>query len=140
EIVTRLARQGLIDKVGLQMHIDNQSMRASPDDVVRTIRSYGIPAAATEFDVDLRDEDGTERDRLTLQAQVYESMIRAALRSGVIKDVGFWGYGDALTGIDSSEFGGTHNADPTMWDWSDRPKPAYYAVRKVLLEKASNQI
>ncbi len=132
EIVERLTRKGLIDKVGLQMHVDNTSMSVLPTDVERTIRSYGIPAAVTEFDVDLRDQRGTTRERFTQQAQVYENMIGAALRAGS-KDIGFWGAPDNLSWLEQPEFNGSPDADPTMWDGDGNPKPAYYAVRKVLL-------
>lgn len=139
EIVDRLGRKGLIDKVGLQMHIDNTSMDVSPADVERTIRSYGISAAVTEFDVDLRDQRGTPRERFMQQAQVYESMIGAAMRAGS-KDIAFWGAIDSTSWLEQSEFNGSPDADPTMWDGDGKPKPAYYAVRKVLLAAASGQI
>ncbi len=134
-IVDRLGRKGLIDKVGLQTHIDNTSRDVSPADVERTIRSYGIPAAVTEFDVDLRDQRGTTPERFTQQAQVYENMIGAAVRAGS-KDIGFWGAPDNLSWLEQSEFNGSPDADPTMWDDAGNPKPAYYAVRKVFLAAA----
>ncbi len=137
DLAARLATKGLIDKVGLQMHIDNTSMRASPDNVERTIRGYGLPVAFTEFDVDLRDEGGTQKERFALQAQVYENMIGAALRSGLVKDIGFWGYGDNQSWLENpAEPGTSPDANPTMWDNELKPKPAYYAVRKVLLAEA----
>ncbi len=137
EIVTRLKSKGLIDKVGLQMHLQPDAIGV-PSDIIRIITGYGLPACVTEFDYNIRDLRGTPLERFTQQAQVYESVLGAAVTAGV-KDLGFWGYGDALSWLESSDpdFPNTSPAaDPTMWDGDGNPKPAYYAVRKVLLAAA----
>lgn len=132
ETVGRLKSKGLIDKVGLQMHLERDVI-GDPGDVTKTIQDYGLPASVTEFDYDIRHLAGTRGDRFAKQAQVYESVLGAAVAAGV-RDLGFWGTYDEMSWREQPEFNGSPDADPTMWDDQGKPKPAYYAVRKVLLD------
>lgn len=139
-IADNLKRQGLIDKVGMQMHIFRNGLPArTREEVVRTIQNYGVPAAVTEFDVTLQNMSGTQRERFIAQAGIYETMLGGALQSGLVKDLGFWGAADDESWLEdqTSPWGppdADPDADPDMWDGDDKPKPAYYAVRKVLFE------
>ena len=145
ELVGRLKSKDLIDKVGLQMHIndfggDNQ-ITTSPMDIVDTIRSYGLPAVVSEFDVDIRDIKGSTQDRFIKQAEIYERILKAAFSSGVVKDLCFWGVIDKTSFLEDPSFQySSPLAQPLMWDDNSSPKPAYYAVRKVLLAAVGTRI
>lgn len=139
EIVGRLKSEGLIDKVGLQMHLERDVI-GDPGDVTKTIQDYDLPASVTEFDYDIRHLKGTSRERFTKQGEVYERVLGAAI-SGGVKDIGFWGGAyDKFSWKEQPEFNGSPDADPTMWDDDGNPKPAYYAVTKVLLGAVGTRI
>jgi endo-1,4-beta-xylanase len=134
EIVDRLYAKGLIDKVGLQFHIGPGYLDLTEKQVGQIITSYPIEAAITEFDVDIQVENGSQQDRWMRQARVYETIIGGVLKAKV-KDIGFWGATDtdfeaflAQEGLPSQPM-----SQPRMWESEGVPKPAYYAVRKVLL-------
>lgn len=130
QIVAWLKSKGLIDGVGLQMHLngDNPPLKA---DVIATMRSYGVPVYVTEFDVNLGQVGGDQSQRFAVQAEIYRSMLQACLESGVCKGFTLWGIGDKYSWIETRQ-DAVPNADPTLFDDQLQPKPAYFAVRSVL--------
>lgn len=96
DIVARLEPKGLIDGVGLQMHL---SGARPPDkqDVMETMQSYGVPVYVTEFDVNMKDVPGTQEERYAKQAEIYKGMLEACLGSGVCKSFTVWGIGDTYS-------------------------------------------
>ncbi len=128
-VVSDLSSRGLIDSVGLEMHVDG-SNPPNKDDVITTMQSYGVPVLITEFDVDLQKVPGSQDDRYALQAQIYRDMLAAALSSGVCKSFTVWGIRDKNSWLVKDR--GEPNAAPTMYDDDLNPKPAYFAVRDVL--------
>ena len=131
EMVQRLKAKGLIDGVGLQMHLDGAN---PPDkqDVVSTMRSYGISVYVTEMDVDLRRLQGTQEQRYARQAQIYKDMFQACLESVVCKSITLWGFAD------DDKFYKDNPTTPVLakiYDQNLSPKPAYFAVRDALLGK-----
>jgi endo-1,4-beta-xylanase len=130
QIVKRLHSEGLIDMVGLQMHLD-ASYYATAQDVINTMRSYGVPVAITEFDIDLNTVKGTQASRLALQAKIASETIQACRQSKVCKEITFWGIEDDYSWLREA-VSGEKNAAPTMFDNNRNPKPFYYAVRKAL--------
>jgi endo-1,4-beta-xylanase len=129
EIVQRLKAKGLIDGVGLQMHLDGAKPPAK-EDVVATMKSYGVPVYVTELDVTLKDVPGTQEARFAAQAKVYAQMLEACLESGVCRSFTTWGIGDKYSWL---EYGLSANANPTLFDDDLNPKPAYFALVDVLL-------
>ena len=119
----------------MQMHLNGDT---PPDkqDVILTMRSYGVPVYITEFDVDLRDVPGTMGERFALQANIYQEMLEACLESGVCESFTVWGIRDNLSWlewpIDSTRT--SPEADPTPFDDDLQPKPAYTALFGVLFE------
>ena len=87
-----LLPQGLLDGVGLQMHL-LQSDTVPPDkqDVITTMKSYGLPVYVTEFDVNLRNVPGDQETRYAFQAKVYQDMLETCLQSGVCKGLTVFG-------------------------------------------------
>jgi endo-1,4-beta-xylanase len=95
QTVARLKAKGLVDIVGLQMHIDGAN---PPDrvDVRDTMRRYGLPVAVTSLDIDLSNVPGSTAQQYAVQAQIAASMLRAARDSGVCRDFSVWGIGDGV--------------------------------------------
>jgi len=153
-IVDSLKEQGLIDGVGLQLHVRAlQSPQrpgefgieagvtryyATTSELIEGMKSYDMPVYITELDVDLRDISGTNEERFALQASIYRDIVEAALDSGVCDQITVWGFGDKYSWLEQTEFNGSTNADPTIFDNSLQPKPAYFAVRDVLQKYAGN--
>jgi endo-1,4-beta-xylanase len=129
-VAKRLAALGLIDGIGLQMHIDG-SQPPSKEAVITAMRSYGVAVYITEFDVDLTRVSGLQSDREALQAAIYRDMLEACLESEVCKGFTVWGLGDKYSWLEA--FQALPNADPTMFDDNLQPKPAYDAVYDTLL-------
>ena len=129
ETVQRLKSEGLVDMVGVQMHLDADNP-PNKQDVINTLKSYGLPVAITEFDVNLQKISGTKTQRYNLQAQIASNMVSACRQSGVCKEFSFWGIGDNTSWLEVSLK--EPNADPTLFDDSLNPKPEYFAVRKAL--------
>lgn len=131
KIVDRLVPKGLLDGVGIEIKIEKL-----PDkqELIETMRSYGIPVYITELDVDLRNMGGTDEERFNKQAEIYKTVVEAALESGMCRQITFWGIGDKYSWLEQPQFNGSKNADPTIFDDNLEPKPAYYAVRDVLAQ------
>jgi len=132
-IVAKLKAEGLIDGVGVQMHLGSTSRlltEKDKDDLIRTLKAYGVPVYVTELDMDISSLSGTQESRMLRQAEMYKSVIDAVLASGVCRSISFWGIGDEFSWPETSL--GHENADPTLFDDNLKPKPAYYAVRSAL--------
>ena len=129
-LVRHLKTLGLVDGVGLQMHLDASAPPAK-EAVIAAMRSYGVPVYVTEFDVDLTHVGGAQSDRESLQAAVYRDMLEACLESGVCLSFTVWGIGDKYSWLEEHQ--SLPNADPTMYDDQLEPKPAYFAVYDALL-------
>jgi endo-1,4-beta-xylanase len=73
------------------------------------------------------------------QAQIYKSVLEACLESQVCKSFTFWVVGDKYSFLEKPEFanvkGASLDADPTMFDDELNPKPAYFAIRDMLMRK-----
>ena len=129
ETVKRLKSKGLIDMVGLQMHLDG-SFYTTKQDMINVMRSYGVPVVITEFDISLNTVKGTKAQRFALQAKLATAAVSACRQSKVCKEITFWGIGDKDSWLEV--FMGEKNADATPFDDNLKPKPFYFAVRKAL--------
>jgi len=136
-IVDKLKAKELIDAVGFQMHIDG----AKPPDtqeLIETMKAYGVPVILSSIDINMKDVPGADEVRFNIQKQILKTVVEAAFQSGVCKDIYFWdGYGDRYSWFERNL--GILNADPTIFYDDLTPKPAYFAVRKVLLEKLAQK-
>jgi endo-1,4-beta-xylanase len=128
EVVERLKNKGLIDGVGLQMHVFNPQVLPSKDVLIEVMRGYGLPIYITELDVDISQITGTQQVRFAYQADIYRRITDACLESGVCKSMTVWGIGDKYSWVET--YLGEPNADPTLFDDNLQPKPAYYAVQQ----------
>lgn len=130
QIVQRLKSKGLINGVGLEMHL-KATKPYTKQDVIATMQSYGLPVYVTEIDVDMKDVPGTQEERYARQAEIYRDMFSACLESGVCKSFAVWGFGDKYSWLERT----SPDADPTPFDDDLNPKPAYFAIRDVLSGK-----
>ena len=133
DIIKRLKAQNLVDGIGLQMHLDG-AKPPSKDDIISTMRSYGLPVYVTEFDVNLRNVKGDQEQRFAVQAEIYRNSLEACIESAVCNHFVIFQTVDKYSvweTMPSLPFYST-NADPTPFDDEMRPKPAYYAIRDVL--------
>jgi endo-1,4-beta-xylanase len=134
-VVDRLKKKGLIDAVGLHMHLKKGEL-PDKNDVVKTMRNYGIPVYVQEFDVNLQSIEGSREERFAWQAKVYKAMLEAAIESGVSKSFTFWAIGDKESWYEKQH--GQPDADATPFDDFYNKKPAYYAMTGALLTFISN--
>jgi endo-1,4-beta-xylanase len=145
ETVRELKAKGVpIDAVGMQMHLLLKYSSPIPperDDVIETMRRFGelgVRVYVTEFDVDVSRVPGSQQERWEYQANLYRNMLEACLVSGVCDTFMIFGVSDSTSWITCQEaqYGCVNvpNADPLMFDQNLNPKPAYYAVREVLLQ------
>lgn len=141
KVVKELKSKGLIDGVGLQMHLlQNEDAPPDKQDVIETMKSYDLPVYVTEFDVNLKNISGSQEQREGFQADIYRSMMEASLESGVCKGFTVFGLKDDLSvweTIPSLE-GYSKDSDPLLFDNQANPKPAYYAMLEVLKRYAQN--
>jgi len=118
-----------IDAIGLQMHIEDEL--PTEEDIIKTLKSYNKPIYVTEMDVDI-SKFFDNNTRLIKQAEIYQTIIRALIRSEVVKSVHFWAIGDKYSWLELYE--GKTNADATLYDDNLKPKAAFYAMLAELYE------
>lgn len=135
EIVNRLKGSGLIDGVGMQMQFDGANP-PKKDDVIKAMKSYGIPVFITEFTVNMKNVQGTKEERVKKQAEIYQLMIEAAVESGVCQAFVDFQLGDKFSVWENNPQLAQYskNADPTPFNDDLNPKLAFYEQIKALLQ------
>lgn len=131
ELVVDLRKRGVpIDGVGMQMHvqIDGEPAVDAIRQNIRRLSNLGVEVWVTEMDVRLQ-LPATQRD-LQLQADRYSEILRLCLNEPGCTRFVMWGFTDRYSWI-PAKFPGFGNA--LMLDENYRPKPAYQAIRDVLL-------
>ena len=133
ELVKDLRQRGLVDGVGLQMHVSASSFPAIADIQanIQRLADLGLQVNISEMDVRIRDVAGDQAARLLRQRQVYRDVIAACVTVSRCEAVTFWGFTDAHSWIDGS-FGAD---DPLLFDEQYRVKPAFYGVEDALLRR-----
>ncbi len=133
ELVQGLRAQGLIDGVGLQMHVSatNRPSDASIAANMNRLTSLGLLVNISEMDVRIRDVPGTLPARLDVQKSTYHSIVGLCISEPRCDGVTFWGFTDAHSWIDA-QFGAD---DPLLFDEQYAAKPAYYGVLDALLRR-----
>ncbi|MGB9753479.1 endo-1,4-beta-xylanase [Roseiflexus castenholzii] len=140
-IVSELKTENLIGGVGIQMHLGSTSRLLTEkdrDDLIRTLKAYGVPVHVTELDMDISNIRGTQESRMLRQAEMYKTVVDAVLASDACRSISFWGIGDKFSWPETSL--GHKNADPTLFDDNLKPKLAYYAVSSALFEHLERRI
>jgi len=131
--VTRLQAQGLVDGVGLHMHL-NALQPPTISELMKVMKEYPVPVYITELDVDLSGVSGSQEDRFFAQAKIYSDVLLAALETKACKSLTVWGIGDQYSWLEV--FLRRHEADGTLFDDDFNPKPAYFALYELLARRA----
>ena len=130
-LVKDLKQRGLVDGVGLQMHISAASFPAVVD--IRTniqrLADLGLQVNISEMDVRVRDVAGDAATKLQRQREVYHDVVAACVTVPRCEAVTFWGFTDAHTWVDGA-FGPD---DPLLFDEQYRTKPAFFGVEDAFL-------
>ncbi len=137
KVIQMLKSKNLVDAVGLQMHLQGDKP-PNKQDVIKAMRSYGLPVYVTEFDINMRDVSGSQEEKFALQAKIYQDMLEACLESGVCQDFVIFGIVDKLSVWEKEKLhlgAFSLNADPTPFDNNFQPKPAYFSLLKALSTK-----
>ena len=135
QISKLLAKDNLIDAVGMQMHMaQNEPSLNTPinvDETVDVMRSFGLPVYITELDVNQTYMKGSDQEKLIQQSDWYEKVVRSCVRSEVCKLINFWGQSDPWSWYIAVN---EPNAKACIFDENGAPKLAYYAVLRGLTE------
>jgi endo-1,4-beta-xylanase len=127
-----------IDGVGLQMHIAHiHADVASISDNIKRLTALGVQVHITEMDVALPvDSLGNARpEDLRQQADIYREIVSACLAYPGCRAIQTWGFTDKYSWIGSHS---KHTEGAALlFDRGYRAKPAYEAVRSVLVHAKS---
>lgn len=135
DLVQKMLQRGVpINGVGLQMHIGLKDAPPSSDVAVniRRLAALNLEVHITEMDVKIQDGTGTESEKLTAQAKVYQDMLGVCLSERNCKAFVLWGFTDKHSWI--PEYTGKPDA-ALIFDNSYRPKPAYNALKEKLMQR-----
>jgi endo-1,4-beta-xylanase len=104
ELVRELKQRGLVDGVGLQMHVSATSLPPVADIAanIRRLAALGLQVNISEMDVRVRDVPGDAAAKLARQRQVYRDVVAACVAEPRCEAVTFWGFTDAHSWIDGS--------------------------------------
>ncbi|MBN1798870.1 MAG: endo-1,4-beta-xylanase [Spirochaetales bacterium] len=145
ELVRTLKKKGVpVDGVGMQMHLlspfaFDKKHAPQKDKVTSTMKRFaalGVDIYVTEFDVNLSQVPGTQKQKWAFQAKVYADMLQACLKVPACKSFSIFGISDAFSWYNVCDGClNLPNAEPLPFDRNYNPKPAYYAIRDVLTKK-----
>lgn len=135
-IVDQLKSMGLIDGVGVQLVITDGSFPPKKEDIITALQSYGLPVYITEFSVNMRNVNGSNEERFKIQAGIYQTIMEAAIESGVCRAFVDFQLGDRFSVWENLQLLPFYSkyADPTPYDDNLKPKPALYAQRAAFLQ------
>ena len=130
-LVRDLKQRGLVDGVGLQMHVSATGLPALADVAanIRRLAALGLQVNISEMDVRVRDVPGDSAAKLERQRQVYRDIVAVCVAEPRCEAVTFWGFTDAHSWIDG-RFGAD---DPLLFDEQYRAKPAFFGVQDAFL-------
>lgn len=131
-LVNNLKAKGVpITGVGFQAHLGlgwTPSKVAIQENLNRFSQS-GFKIHISEMDVQIQGGKGTVQQNLEEQAKIYADLMEVCLSNKSCKGFTVWGLTDKFSWIP----GWTKKDDaPLLFDVNYRPKPAYYALIKVL--------
>jgi endo-1,4-beta-xylanase len=135
-IIKDLKSKGLIDEVGVEAHIDTTKRIPTEVEMIKYFQDIkektGLPVRITELDVDMRSISSDQK--LKMQAEIYELVITAYIKSGVGTNINFWGVKDKDSWRENPSFGGSREADANLYDDQGNPKIAYYSALRALFD------
>lgn len=136
QITTMLHKEGLIDYVGMQMHIgewkkgafDNLMVSGIPAEL-EFYKRLGVPVLITELTYTPSEEElklSSEEFNNRL-SHVFTIIFNLAIQSGNVERITFW----SLTDLHLANVSG----DYQIFDREGRPKKAFYEILKTLYEQ-----
>ena len=137
-VKTLLLRNVPIEGVGFQMHTGlgrPKTTTTLPD--IESVREnferfakLGLEIHITEMDVQIQEAEGLHEEKLKKEAKFYGDIVNMALHIPQFKALLLWGVNDKYSWVSTWL---THKDDaPLMFDKDNKPKLAYYAVKKAL--------
>ena len=146
-----LVSKGLLDGVGLQMHIsvDSYPSKADVSANMQRLVALGLEVHITEMDVRCTPVNNVicNATRLDIQAQIYGDLLQACIDNmkptnkngkGGCKSFEFWGFTDRYTWLWSFENPNHLDVQPLPWDFDYNIKSAYTQMLSVLQAAASS--
>jgi endo-1,4-beta-xylanase len=130
-LVSDLKRQGLVDGVGLQMHVTASGFPPLSEMAanVRRLAELGLQVNISEMDVRIASlPAATKWDR---QRQAYRDIVAVCVAEPRCDAVTLWGFTDAHSWIDSA----FAPDDPLVFDEVYRAKPAFFGVEDAFLRR-----
>jgi endo-1,4-beta-xylanase len=114
----------------MQMHISSVN-NPSTEKVVSNMRRFadlGLKVYITEFDVNMHDSKGSDKEKERRQAEIYADMLKACLQVGpkICPNFGFLGLIDRQSWYNGI---GLDDADPLLFRSDYAPKQAFFAIR-----------
>jgi endo-1,4-beta-xylanase len=158
KMVKALKHAGIpIDGIGIQchtrimedgVHYTNGHLRAGntpfdADSFARNIRAMGeagVDVHISECDVHLYGP--VDARKLALQAEAFRNMLKACIQEPACKSFKTWGFTDASCWKamkKTSGWGYDYEPYPLVYDHDYQPKPAYHAMRELLLTLSRNK-
>jgi endo-1,4-beta-xylanase len=129
DLVKGLKEKGLVDGVGLQMHLTDPGglTRAELEENMRRLGELGLIVHITELDVRLAMPP--TQAQLENQARLYGDVFQACVSVSACKAVVMWGFTDLHSWVPSTyrNFGAA-----LPFDENYLPKPAYHAILEAL--------
>jgi len=121
KIVDNLKAKGLIDAIGLQMHIDVANP-PTKEELVPFFQEWGLPVIISSADFNVKAVGGSTQVKNEKQAEAAAILMDAALESKVVTDYNFWdGYGDKYSWLGEA-------AGATPFTNAGEPKPLIFAL------------
>lgn len=121
KIASDLKRLGLIDYVGVEMHIDSTNL-PNKQDLIDVFRSYPVPVVITEFDALLTDIPEEQRD--SKFTGITKTVFDGCLESKVCLGITTWGNNDSVG----------WNGRTLLRDAENNRKQAYYVAMQSMFE------
>ena len=131
-LVKQLLEQGVpITGVGFQSHLSlkNRPTAQAMEQNLQRFADLGLEVAITELDVAIGHSNPTQQE-LMQQEQVYRDVITACMATGSCASITTWGLTDKYTWL-TNYLG--HTEYPLPLDTSYKPKPAYQAIKDLIL-------
>lgn len=97
---------------------------------IERYRNLGLAVSVTEFDVSTLKIPGPDAVKREIQAEIYSEFLKESISAGV-NSFSIFGVGDKFSWYRAI---GKDNANALLFDYDQKPKPAYHEVYKVLYD------
>ncbi|MGC8764755.1 MAG: endo-1,4-beta-xylanase [Brevinematia bacterium] len=129
-LVSNLKAKGLIDGVGLQMHIDTSGYPMNDNFAANLQRLAGLGVEIHITEVDVRIPMPAKDIDINKQADIYKQLFTMALSNQNVKAILLWGFTDKYSWI--PWFYDNSYGDALIFDKNYNRKKAYYAIMEAL--------